>query len=699
MHAGRTPITLCVLALLLSGCGGGGDGELPDPTVAHPAEGSFAVPFSVVDSAGLPVGGAQVYLVPVTAVNQTPFNGFNVRTGTSENRDEPLEDPVRLGGAGFPQAVTNAAGQATVTSVPDARYFVFVAPAPGDTEHLPGGNRSRQAMDALTLSLATTEVVLSSQPGAAATYLGSNTCTTCHSAYLSTKTHAHKLALAVPGQLSPGQDAARYPQFQDGWNRFLPANSYLGGTVVWCYDYDGSRSSDKFLTSLTNPTLRDPLAVTYLKAWLWRDNADSKYKVTLENVHPLAGAPGMGDPPNPFTLVVDLTYGGAIYRQRLLVAVPGRKGRYPLLQYQTEGVDGRFDRTRRVYRDFNLGLFWDDAGKKLQNPPTTATFEGNCMACHATGFERFQDGMTGEWLARAVADPLGAFDIDGNGSKDEINIGCEVCHGPGSDHATWAGNPANTGMRARYIVTPQNLSPSREMMICGRCHDGVQGNGSQVNDEPLDSSDRMARPGIGRADYLASYVSRKGPGPANLWSDELHSRSEHQQYADLIKSRKHRNDRLLVVCSNCHDLHGNGMFRQHLRWDPDDSATGLCFRCHGQVLIPHMLDKTPDTHAGNATECWNCHMAKTAQGGAGRFGLLIGIPTGGPGDPAVTYWENDLASHLFSAIPRKTHPNVVGDPPGEAMPIPYTRSCGLGCHNAAPLPIPKFIPLSGGEER
>ena len=42
----------------------------------------------------------------------------------------------------------------------------------------------------------------------------------------------------------------------------------------------------------------------------------------------------------------------------------------------------------------------------------------------------------------------------------------------------------------------------------------------------------------------------------NIWPDDIHSNKPHQQYADFLKSKMYRNDRLLVACSDCHDMHG-----------------------------------------------------------------------------------------------------------------------------------------------
>ena len=57
--------------------------------------------------------------------------------------------------------------------------------------------------------------------------------------------------------------------------------------------------------------------------------------------------------------------------------------------------------------------------------------------------------------------------------------------------------------------------------------------------------------------------------------------------------------------------------------------------------------------AGPSTLCVRCHMPKTAKSGAGKYGLLEGVPTGGPGDDAITFYENDTASHRF-LVPHKT---------------------------------------------
>jgi len=206
LRRGRTALLLLATALFAAGCGGGGSGDL-----TNKVEPPFGALFHVVDTAGLPVPGATVYLVSTDEIDTAPFTAATVRNGGSEDRDEPLEDAVRLGGGGFPQGVTGPDGMASIAGIPAGRYFPFVTPSPGDSEHLPGGRGCRQSVNAVTLYAQPTTITLSSQPTTAATYVGSSTCVTCHIDYAGHATHAHHLGIAVPGSLSGMQDDGRYP--------------------------------------------------------------------------------------------------------------------------------------------------------------------------------------------------------------------------------------------------------------------------------------------------------------------------------------------------------------------------------------------------------------------------------------------------------------------------------------------------------
>lgn len=632
----------------------------------------------VLTTWGQAVAGAVVYLVPTDAVPKTPITSADVLSGAADAYDEPLEDAVAsAGAAAFPKATTGSDGAFTITGADSTKsYFPFVkvagATVGGSAADLyPGGTLSRVARTGDALSKM--EIEVTGHPSSSATYVGSSTCLTCHSDYASQKTHAHRLGFRAPGQSTALMSLVRKPDFDDGLTFFkdaTTANFKTNGTSLWYHAYDGSRGFDKFQIASSDPTGAE------IRIYLWKDTATDKYKITMENLVTLT------DPDRTFE--VDLTYGGALYKQRYMLQVAGTayKGRYPFLQYQHAGDDTYYDRTRKVWRDYHMDFFWDATGKLFKNPDKLKNIESNCMACHTTGYRYFTDPMTNERLCDGVNDPAGALDIDNDTFPDELNTGCEVCHGPGSEHVA-APSP-------RAIVSPKALSPSRESQICGRCHDRVAGNDDRRNDQPLNAAGEMAPPGTSRAVFLNEYTSRKGPKLSSFWDDQFHSKSHHQQYPDFMKSAHYRNGRQLVTCSDCHDLHGMGAFDGQFKANPADGS--LCVKCHVVDINDHMLAKTGSVKSGQSTNCTSCHYAKVAKTGAGRRGLLLGTPTGGAGDANITYWQNDISSH-HTVIPKKTNIGVAGKTPGSAMPIPYVNSCAT-CHDARNL---KFSSPSGNK--
>jgi cytochrome c553 len=353
-----------------------------------------------------------------------------------------------------------------------------------------------------------------------------------------------------------------------------------------------------------------------------------------------------------------------------------------------------------VWHDYKFWYWWaagadnrygtvDDV---LTAPPVnTNTVQAMCASCHLNGWERYQDAATGQYLVRAVDDPAGDMNIDDDPAMDEINVGCENCHGPGSEHVA---NPEGS----RAIVNPQYLSSERASVVCGRCHDRRQGYGGPTvgYTQAISVSGELARPGISRHELITVYTDpvKKGPtmaGPGrenNIWPDDVHSAQPHQQYSDFLKSGMYRNDRLLVTCSDCHEMHGTTSNPRWLLHDPEDPNSPLCQRCHVVDLLPHMQEKAGATMKGEMTRCVDCHMPGTANTGgiAGDYGRMIATPpyTNAQHEESNAYWESPINSHVFD-VPRKTNIAVDGVPPGRAMPIPYTAACGA-CHVVDELP-------------
>ncbi|MBC8329398.1 MAG: hypothetical protein H8E31_11695 [Planctomycetes bacterium] len=623
----------------------------------------------VVGTAGEAVPGATVYLVPASSVSTTPITAASIRSGASEGYDEPLEDLVAASGAGFTQAVTGANGRFHFNTVPDGSYFVYIEAV--GTEYLPGGSWCRDSVNATGLRAQDVTLTLSSSPSAAATFVGMSTCLGCHAEYATEKGLAHRLGFTVPGQLSNLQTLDEHPELFDGLGAFTDAAVYTGGTPVYHYDLDTGRGFDKFKTSLTDPSGTG--GTVYAILWLWKDTGSGTHKITFENVITPA------DPLNLMEREVKLLYGGAVYKQRYMIEWPGRNALYPVLQFQSAGNDARYDRTRKEYRDYHLDFYWNSATDTFKAPDVSKNISRNCIGCHATGFTQSLDGGTGEVVCDSVEDVNGEYDIDGDGLLNDMNIGCETCHGAGSEHVA--------ALEARFIITPENLSPSRAVMTCQRCHDRLVGAGPlAANDHPMSAAGVFAPAGISRAEYLATYTTTKGPTTGQNWQDDIHAKSHHQQGPDFLKSLHYRNPDELVTCDDCHDMHGGTGYRRALIADPDDSSQPLCQTCHEPYLgdmVAHTEEMTGQAHGAAVVSCVHCHMPKTAKTGSGTYGLLLGAPTGTSTDPGITYFENDITSHVFD-VPSKTNVGVAGVLPGSAMPIPYTDNCGT-CHDAGSL--------------
>jgi hypothetical protein len=501
-------------------------------------------------------------------------------------------------------------------------------------------------------------------------------------------------------------------------------------------EYDANQSNKWVIYENTKGTNPDPttgkVGQVWFTAYLWK-TAANQFNVTLQNnINPT-------DPNNFETFSVPLTMGGYI-RQRLLLNVPKLKGLYTFVSYQTitgspsQGRQGNYDRTRKPFVEggsggggFNNFITIPKAPNQTKatlNPATsfaptvnstTGALTGgvsnvaSCAVCHlgAGNYTQFV-APTNETLAHTVNDVNGVYDLGGDGSLQDMGVSCEQCHGPGSVHrdenlATITAppptptkgkkTPAAPDTTGKHIVNPAYLGNDRSSLICGYCHhpDGFI----------KDTIKSFPPPGISRAQFLANYANpaQKGTRLANLWPDQTFEKGGHHglSYSNFLLSAHYRNSRQLLACDDCHDSMGDSPYRFFLKGDPDDSssAASLCLKCHALDVTMHVTQKTGSPMSGESMKCISCHMTRTGKGGAGRPGLLTSTPTGISSDANVTYWENDQSSHTWF-VPRKFNPGVAGiSPPGgqptstppavrEAMPVPYTNSCGT-CHDVSKL--------------
>src|SRR3990172_1849859 len=324
--------------------------------------------------------------------------------------DEPLEDSLAANRDRYAKGTTDATGAFTISGVADGKYFVYVEPT--DRDHLPGGDLAKKAMAADDLARKPLAIQVSGKVPDTATYVGSTRCLACHNAYSGqVKKTLHKLGITVEGKPSKLQDFSRFPGFNDGLNKLM------AGTKLYFSGFDKKRGFDKYVVAAKPPA--DPATLSFT-ATFFKDT-DGKLNFRTEN------ARDASDPPRTYT--VEMTYGGGLYKQRYLYRVD--KALFPFLQYNTTGNDAYGDRTRTQWRDYHGDWLYDDEARKLKTPPKLKTFERECASCHFTGYT-LTTTAAGDFVAGAVNDRNGEADIDGDGVPNELNIGCEVCHGPGS---------------------------------------------------------------------------------------------------------------------------------------------------------------------------------------------------------------------------------------------------------------------------
>jgi predicted CXXCH cytochrome family protein len=271
-------------------------------------------------------------------------------------------------------------------------------------------------------------------------------------------------------------------------------------------------------------------------------------------------------------------------------------GVYPLQQYLVDVGGGRLQA---------LGAAWDarpraeggqrwfhlyparslHAGDPMHWTGIDQNWNYQCADCHSTnlrkGYEESSATFSTTWT--------------------DLSVGCEACHGPGSQHVEWARHPERRmpgkGLAAvldeRHGVTwtidaasgnpvrSQPRTSNREIETCARCH----ARRGQFSDawhagEPLGDAFRPA---------LLS---------AGLYYPDGQQRDEVYIHGSFLQSRMQARG---VTCSDCHDPH-----TQKLR----APGNAVCAQCH----TAGKYDSRSHTHhaSGSAgSQCAACHMPAT----------------------------------------------------------------------------------------
>jgi len=213
-----------------------------------------------------------------------------------------------------------------------------------------------------------------------------------------------------------------------------------------------------------------------------------------------------------------------------------------------------------------------------------------CAECHSTDVKKSYQAATDRYET----------------TWSEINVACEACHGPGSEHVAWAGKERD---RARGL-------PEGSMGLVVRLKDTDGGSwlmerktGIAKRSRPRGSRvevETCARCHARRATLSEEYVYGQplmNTHRVALLEEELYYpdgqvKGEVYEYGSFLQSKMYAAG---VTCHDCHDPHSASLTA---------SGNAVCARCH----LPGKFDAASHHHhrsPGPGSRCVDCHMPTT----------------------------------------------------------------------------------------
>ncbi|MEO5931175.1 MAG: FlgD immunoglobulin-like domain containing protein [Candidatus Kapaibacterium sp.] len=366
---------------------------------------------------------------------------------------------------------------------------------------------------------------------------------------------------------------------------------------------------------------------------------------------------------------VAYTYGGNGWIQRYLVRIDSSYYTPPF-QYVMPGYRNR--------SSFGGGFYYLDLDKWFAVDPVTSegkffqwntnifrggSWDKNCAACHVTGFDvaRKISGTDTAWKALWIGEPRYPALSEAN-----ILIGCESCHGPGSEHANLPSrnNIISPGRAEQFPYTMAGTD--RKLDLCNQCHTRFKSTGGIHGYAYDDSLSRPFTPG----ENLAKFI--KDPYAAmDVWVDGVTSHAHHQTGQDFLRSKPYAEHVFENGCWSCHLPHENGAnglpYQLDRNWYSLERGEGClasgCHMSYGDTAFSAKLGRMVNLHTEHAesdSKCVNCHFTKTATIGFVEL----------PDKPLF-----EFSSHSFHVIrPTATIEN------GDKGVIGMINTCAESCH-------------------
>lgn len=265
-------------------------------------------------------------------------------------------------------------------------------------------------------------------------------------------------------------------------------------------------------------------------------------------------------------------------------------GFFPLQQYLVATEGGRMQSMRVSWDARSKKWFHQYPGQKIFHKDwlhwtgNSQNWNTMCASCHSTNLKKNYneeaDAYTTTW-------------------KD-INVSCESCHGPGSNHIDRVSAPdyksGQGGGMNSGLVYAKDTSNQQQLNTCAPCHA-----------RKTDISQTMIHSGELLDDLLPQVISTE-----HYYADGQ-IKNEDYEYGSFAQSKMFHNN---VRCSNCHNPHSGKLKLK---------GNAMCLSCHQPEY-----DK-PEHHfhaAGTeGAQCVNCHMPqKTYMGNDHRRDHSFRIP-------------------------------------------------------------------------
>jgi len=218
----------------------------------------------------------------------------------------------------------------------------------------------------------------------------------------------------------------------------------------------------------------------------------------------------------------------------------------------------------------NDWLYWTNNGQNMN---------GMCAECHTTNYKKNYDPKTNKFST----------------TWSEIDVSCEACHGPSSNHLTWAiidslerPKDINYGL----VMQTSKINSKQYVDQCAYCHSRRSGLSNWAHNDSR----------------VMNFMAPQLLSEPYFFADGQ-ILEEDYVYASFAQSKMYKNH---VKCNDCHNVHS---------LKTKFSGNALCYQCHDlnkyDTKDHHFHNGTGEMSLksnngffdkGNGTQCVDCHM-------------------------------------------------------------------------------------------